>query len=575
MGVSTIVSRVVLRLREVGAAEDRIESTVRILAPLEFWTRRSKQGAWNSYFSPRLNAGSGQHEYPCLAKLTADDVDEWATLALVLKRAVVRARFADAVWELGRRLGSSRKDLHRYAQLAAELYLEASDANVTPQSNFSMLEVLTRGISLAMQLRRPQLVERGFRRLIDFAEAAEQAHIGFWMAPFDGLIGLKGLSDSQRQEILDQHEKRLRASIAGRDLHHIMMAGSTLARYFHNHKNYKRAKEITFGYGEAVLDIASGMNATLATHHIGEVLGAYRQVGLREEAERVHVLLEARGKDVISEMKQHRVEIRIDLKRIEGAIAERINVPHPLVALYGLGEWCAPRPQEIKKLLDDGGFIAHRLMATEIIGDNGLPVSIVGAYDQDEEGRLVMEMARQMNLNSTFFLSGLDDWRKKFELGGVPDTPNIFDCPLIPADRVSLYRDGLAAFDAEDYVKCIHVLVPQVENSLRELLEILGVAATKTDEEGGFELKNMNDVLHEPAVRESLDEKLWSFLKVLYADKRGMNLRNLVAHGIAPVEAFNRVNAGLVVQSIVLLTMIRPEALLLPEDDEPEADPHS
>jgi len=177
-----------------------------------------------------------------------------------------------------------------------------------------------------------------------------------------------------------------------------------------------------------------------------------------------------------------------------------------------------------------------------------------------------------MNFNAMFFLSGIEEWKKKFELGGVPDTPNIFDCPLIPADRVSLYREGLAAFDSQDYVKCIHVLVPQIENSLRELLTILGASSTKSEEEGAFELKNMNDVLHEPRVREALDEKLWSFLKVLYADKRGMNLRNLVAHGVAPAEAFNPVSAGLVVQSIVLLTMIRREELFLPDDNTVQPD---
>ena len=214
--------------------------------------------------------------------------------------------------------------------------------------------------------------------------------------------------------------------------------------------------------------------------------------------------------------------------------------------------------------------MAHRMMPTEIIGHMGLPVGMIGTYDEDEEGHIVMRVAEQMNLNAMVFLSGIEDWKRKFELGGLPDTPNIFDCPLIPADRVSLYREGMSAFDAEDYVKCIHVLVPQVENSLRELLKLLEVSETKTDDEGSVELKNMNDVLHEPRVREALDEKLWTFLKVLYADKRGINLRNFVAHGIAPVEAFNRINAGLVVQSVVLLSAIRPEAVHIPEDEAPE-----
>lgn len=574
LDVSMMVLRVIVRLKERGD-EEKIEGTIRALAPLEFWTGKPKEAPWNSYFLPQRKAENGREEYPCLAKLNSDDVEEWARLADVLKRAAVRARFADAIWELGKLLGSPRNDLHRYGQLAAELYLEAAGgATATAQNSLLFLEILVRSISLGIQFRRPELIERGFRRMLGFAAAAEQAHLGLWTAPFDRLIGLKGLTDSQRQEILEHHEKRLNASIAASDWYQIMMAGGALAKYFHDHKNYTREKEITLACGEAVLEIAAGMDATHATHHIGNVLQWYRQVGLRKDAERVRVLLEKTAKGVIGEMKRRRLAVPIDRERIERKIAERLNVLQPLVALYRVAEWCVPSPQTLKKLLDEGGFIAHRIMPTEIIGQMGLPVGIVST-DEDEDGHIVMRMAEQMNFTAMLFLSGIEDWKKKFELGSLPDAPNFFDCPLIPADRVSLYREGMAAFDAEDYVKCIHVLVPQVENSLRELLRILGGSETKTDDEGAFQLKNMNDVLHEPQVRDALDEKLWSFLKVLYADKRGINLRNIVAHGIAPVEAFNCVNAGLVIQSIVLLSMIRPEALHIPEDEAPERTPEN
>lgn len=51
-----------------------------------------------------------------------------------------------------------------------------------------------------------------------------------------------------------------------------------------------------------------------------------------------------------------------------------------------------------------------------------------------------------------------------------------------------------------------------------------------------------------------------------------MNLRNYVAHGVAPVEAFNPVTAILVIQSVALLTKIRPEALFIPNDEEGNPD---
>jgi hypothetical protein len=256
------------------------------------------------------------------------------------------------------------------------------------------------------------------------------------------------------------------------------------------------------------------------------------------------------------------------------------------VALYRLANNCAPHPEKFEAEFEAAteGLLYHRLIPVSIIGDDGLTVTTIETYDQDMEGRLVMELARDMNLKTTFFLSGLEEWKKKFELGGIPDTPSLFDSLLIPPDRVTLFREGLLAFEQEDYVKCIHVLVFQVENSLRELLRILGRPVSKSTDDGN-QPKNMNDVLYDPVVKDALDPKLWSFLKVLYTDNRGMNLRNLVAHGVAPAAAFNRVNASLVVQSVVFLALIRDKAMyvvgdqaedpstaLVPTEEKAEAD---
>jgi hypothetical protein len=57
-------------------------------------------------------------------------------------------------------------------------------------------------------------------------------------------------------------------------------------------------------------------------------------------------------------------------------------------------------------------------MPTEIIGHMGLPVGMIGTDNEDEEGHIVMRVAEQMNFNAMFFLSGIEDWKRKFELGG-------------------------------------------------------------------------------------------------------------------------------------------------------------
>ena len=560
-----ISSRVFDRLRERGASQAEIDGAFRSLAPLEFHERHAGNSSWSCFFGPKMEAENGRDDFPNLALLTSEHVDEWAAVATSVQHPRLKARFADAVWELGKRLGSARKDGFSFGRMASESYLEL--AGRAASQPIELINAVARSIQIAMQLRMGDLVDRGYEFLMQYAASADQAHIGLWSAPFDRLLPLNGLSAVQRDRVLDFHSTRFEATVASGDIFRMTIVGPAFAKYFYDRQQYQRAKDITFAYGEAVLKSADALSASISAHHIEGVLEAYRAVGLKDETDRVRLLLEEKGKSVLAGMKSQRVELKLDLDAIESAIAELIDVADPLVALYRLACNCAPNPERLEAAFEAAteGLIFHRLMPVSIIGDDGLTVTTIGTYDQDKEGRLVMELARDMNLKVTSFLSGLEEWKKKFELGGIPDTPSLFDSLLIPSDRVTLFQEGLQAFEGEDYVKCIHVLVFQVENSMRELLKLLGRPVTKSTDDGQ-QPKNMNEVLHDAAVKETLESKLWSFLKVLYTDNRGMNLRNLVAHGVAPAGAFNRINAALVVQSLVFLCLIREEAIEVAEE---------
>jgi hypothetical protein len=73
-------------------------------------------------------------------------------------------------------------------------------------------------------------------------------------------------------------------------------------------------------------------------------------------------------------------------------------------------------------------------------------------------------------------------------------------------------------------------------------------------------------------LRRALEDKVWYFLKSLYVDDRGLNLRNLMSHGIAGYETFDKLNAALVVQSVVLLSIVRPSAVTLEAEETNEGD---
>jgi|ERR1700733_717303 len=108
----------------------------------------------------------------------------------------------------------------------------------------------------------------------------------------------------------------------------------------------------------------------------------------------------------------------------------------------------------------------------------------------------------------------------------------------------------------------IHVMVPQIEHILRSFLGVLGVPTLKTvrNHPGIMDAKSMNDILSDERMREVLTENLWRYLTVLYVEKKGgLNLRNDLAHGLLPPDAFNRQIADRVFHSLLALSLMREQ----------------
>jgi hypothetical protein len=140
---------------------------------------------------------------------------------------------------------------------------------------------------------------------------------------------------------------------------------------------------------------------------------------------------------------------------------------------------------------------------------------------------------------------------------------------LFDASYEELILQGVKAFDEGDYIKSLHVLVPQVERMMRSLLRTLGVPTIRLEKDnaGLIERKTLSACLNDPRVNEALEEKTVLFYKALYNEKRGFNLRNEIAHGLAPVGVFCEPFATLVIQSIILLSGLRPEFCYIKNED--------
>jgi lysyl-tRNA synthetase class 1 len=120
--------------------------------------------------------------------------------------------------------------------------------------------------------------------------------------------------------------------------------------------------------------------------------------------------------------------------------------------------------------------------------------------------------------------------------------------------------EGLSAYAQGDFVKAIHVLVPQVEHILRIFFGHLGIPTRKTvrNKPGITDVKNMNEILGDARMQEKLTENLWRYLTLVYIDRKGgLNLRNDLAHGLVSPDSFNKHVADLVFHTLLALSLMR------------------
>jgi hypothetical protein len=116
----------------------------------------------------------------------------------------------------------------------------------------------------------------------------------------------------------------------------------------------------------------------------------------------------------------------------------------------------------------------------------------------------------------------------------------VVDNPFIPPGHEELFAKGFLARLRWDFPHALSILVPQLENSLRHLLDTAGFGTTTRNKHGLQSPIPMGKILSDR--REQLEPILGADivkeLKVLFSDQHGPDLRNGIAHGLLEHDDF-------------------------------------
>lgn len=501
---------------------------------------------------------------PDINSVTEDELNHWAARSAEVTHPVMKMRYADLVWELTEMISGKKADVN-FARRAIDAYLQTVEKELYDEPLYA-IHYCERALHLALSVSDKTLIERCkkcFFSLYDII--ADYSKIGLWVFLFDDLLEKNAdiLTEDEILRIisaLEEIHKWATSPTDGRrpDPFVADAASDRLARYYKKEGCSDKAKQFIKEAGLCFEHLSVQANSLLAISWLENVLNKYDQYGMIEDKNRVLSEMKKRGMAVKDEMKQISGEIKIPADEINKLI-ENVCSAQPEEALSKLIFNFMPNlehAENMKKHLKDNCVLLS-MLSTSVI-HNGNIEARVGSIDEDDVGHSIQWIAQHISINSGFISLLLEEMKKRKTININDVVDFIGKSALIGADEAKIIQAGILAHLNDNFVSSIHILAPQCEKTIRSLSMQIGAITTKYNRrDRTVQEKTLYELLIDEAFNQVVPKDLRLYLQCLLVDKRGLNVRNNVAHGLLALEAFTGQLSAQLIYCLLLLSILR------------------
>ena len=389
---------------------------------------------------------------------------------------------------------------------------------------------------------------------------------GLWGRAFDLLYDNKRalLTAPQRDALIADLEGRLdrvsdvEAAPTSVDPWAAEAAAQRLAIHYRKEEKTDDVRRVLLKVGRAFDHMAEKAEPMVAQAWFEQVERLYRRFNLIEEASEVRRKIRELGPAAHAKLVRH--EHKMEIKKedmdayvnqmLEGGLEQAISrfVIHLIPRRHQTEE-------QLKELAKEA--VIMFLVNRKIVDDKGRPIASLGSLEEDLDGHIVAQTAQNLGIMGIWLRSVIEEMVKRFGIDTASVMGRITECPLFEESKHNIVRRGLDAYFADDAMTAIHFLVPQIEDAVRTLIELAGGDVYKPNRQGGMDLRSFDDLLRHPILAHVLSSDAAEYLRVLYTDRRGINLRNNVCHGMIAAGGFGMGLADRVFHTLVMLSQIR------------------
>lgn len=503
--------------------------------------------AWFLPMASGKDADGCKWESPDASLVDLPMLEYWMQRCNDAKHPVLRARYSGLIWAFHFRVMQKKPPIH-FAHNRIDSILELSQGGFH-KHDVDVFWKLRNALRFALQLNDKERVQRLRDSLLDFErKVATDGMAGLWGHSFDALIGNPKvpLSDEQRDAIIREMEDRLERlsnpETAGTALDPwgAEHAAMRLASYYRATDRPADTKRVLDCYRRAYEAMAAQANALQAQGWLEQVEEKLREFGLIAEASALRIRIRELGPGTNAGLAhvEHKMEVpREEMEAFINAILEgdRDAATTRFIQHY------IPRVPELKAELQRlaGEAVIFSRMSHKLVDSEGRPIGTIGSLEDDPEGRLVHHMAFHISASAMFMHFVAAEYVSRFRI----DTNTVMSwveaSPLFFESHRGIITHGLNAYFAREPILALHLLVPQIEHAIRRLIELKEGDVYRPNRVGGMDLRPLDDLLRDPIAQSQLGESILTYLRVLFTDRRGVNLRNYLCHGMLGATAFS------------------------------------
>ncbi len=531
---------------------------------------QDQETGWGTYFGPMMVWNNGDwttSESPSLKLVTAEMIEYWGKRGLEAINPILKARYLWLIWDFSYLITWSHPS-HEIAEeyINALISVAEWDYHVYEYTTFNKL---ARALSISISLNKPELLKKIKKALIQYEKIhGDDAKPGLWWHVFDLLLDEKKIELSQLEEdsiIWDLEERLLRlttkqAWIDNIDPWAAEAAARRLAKYYKRlgkREDVKRViLQIQFSY-EAIIDEVSAMQAVCWLESLHELLKTFE---LQTEAEAILIKIREVWKKISDELNPISISHEIPKAEMEEYI-QGMTFWSGRDILNRIASQYIPKKEEAKEQILDSSktTVFMNILSQQIVDEKWRTVAIIGPFDSDPDGHIIRHISQSLSFSAIFLNQVFENAKSKKLIEEKDVMDLIISCPIIDSDRLEIIQQWVHAYFENNYLVFIHLIIPQIEEALRNMLELSGWNIYKTWRNWWYNLITFDKILSEEIIRKSLSEDFLIYFRILFTDIRGWNLRNNVMHWISSSSSFNSHTADRVMHALICLWLIKKQ----------------